>query len=174
MTIKERQQLIENYMPLANSLAWKKCRITPNCVDIDELKSAAYMGLVDAASRFDFSYGVAFGVYAKRRIWGEICDYLRQLQWGGRSAVSMMSIDESMCVSYVQGEQNEFFDLVTKNLNAIGSRLVKMYYREGYTMKEIGEVENLSESRVSQILKVCRKDIESSCDLSKLTSEIAA
>jgi RNA polymerase sigma factor (sigma-70 family) len=174
MTNEERNRLIIDYMPLANRLAWNKCKNTPPCVGIDDLKSAAYMGLVDAASRYNEFLGIAFGVFARTRIWGEICDYLRELRWGGQTNAQVVSLDTSTCISYIQHEQNEFFDITIKNLNFLGSRILRLYYVEGYTMKEIGKFEGLSESRVSQILKNCRNSIKEGCDEEELFAEIAA
>jgi DNA-directed RNA polymerase specialized sigma subunit len=47
------EKLVVDYIPLASKLAWQKSMTTPQSVTFDELKSAAYMGLVDAASKFD-------------------------------------------------------------------------------------------------------------------------
>jgi RNA polymerase sigma factor (sigma-70 family) len=182
MTKNERDELIINYLPLANKLAWQKNRSTPPCVTIDELKSAAYMGLVDAASRFDNSRGIAFGVYARLRITGEMGDYLRQLNWIGPT-FDMMSLDtpigESMTLVDVLEEKpavrrNEFFDKATRPLTGIGRRIVRMYYEEDRTLKEIGAVEGISESRVSQILKENRRHMAQKCDEYELLEEIAA
>src|SRR5690606_9250413 len=84
MTEREREELVVNYMPLANKIAWAKRKTTPICITIDELKSAAYMGLVEAASRFDPARGVAFGVFARMRIAGQITDYLRTFKWSSK------------------------------------------------------------------------------------------
>ena len=183
MTDNERQELIVNYMPLANKIAWSKYRTTPTCVTIDELKSAAYMGLVDAASRFDSSRGIAFGVFSRLRVAGEIGDYLRTLNWVGPIS-QMTSLDapigDSMCLADMIEEEvedtgrDEFFEKVTKPLSAIGGRLVKMYYIGEKTLKEIGAVEGISESRVSQILKQCRQQIGKEFDVLELHAELAA
>lgn len=183
MNDQEREELIVNYMPLANKIAWKKHRTTPTCVTIDELKSAAYMGLVDAASRFDPTRGIAFGVYARLRVAGEIGDYLRTLNWVGPIS-EMASLDapagDSGClVDMLEKEEindspDEFFEKVTKPLTAIGRRLVKMYYVENKTLKEIGVLEGISESRASQILKQCRQQIGKRFDALTLYEELAA
>lgn len=167
MNEEKRNQLIEDYIPLANSLAWKKYQSTPSCVEFDDLKAAAYMGLVDAASRYDDSLGISFGVYSRRRIWGEICDYLRELRWGGKTNAQVVYLDASVCACLQSKNEfldivttNEFFDLFTKGLNELANRIVRMYYMEGYSMNEIGGMEKLSESRISQILKDCRDKIK--------------
>jgi RNA polymerase sigma factor (sigma-70 family) len=176
MTTKEREQLVLDYLPLANKLAWTKNNRTPRSVTIDELKSAAYFGLVDAASRYKPKYGVAFGPFARFRICGEMADYLRELSWGKRQSIQMVSIDESngnqgswadtlRCP--VRCDPNDFFDLVTESLADLGKRIVKMYYVDRRTLREIGTVEGLSESRISQLLSKYRDLIRSELDNEK-------
>ena len=75
------KQLVIDYMPLADNLAKKKSQSVPKSISLDELKSAAYMGLVDAASKFDDKKGVPFSCYARIRISGEMKDYLRSLSY---------------------------------------------------------------------------------------------
>lgn len=181
MTKNERDELIVNYLPLANKLAWQKNKTTPPCVTIDELKSAAYMGLVDAASRFDSNRGIAFGVYARLRITGEMGDYLRQLNWFNQCDMTSLDspIGETMTLVDVLEDKptvrrNEFFDKATRPLNGLGRRIVKMYYEEERTLKEIGAVEGISESRVSQILKENRQCMAQKCNAHELLDEIAA
>lgn len=167
------EQLIINYLPLANKIAWRKNRVTPKCVTIDELKSAAYMGLVDAANRFNPKLGVSFGLYAGIRISGEISDYLRELKWF--NAAKVEPLDITLEVSKEETTlSGEFEKLVTKPLNAIGKRMLKSYYIDGRSMKEIGDEENISESRVSQILKQCRSTIAKQYSKYELYQELAA
>jgi len=131
LTIDERNDLVTNYLPLADKLAWKKNRVTPKSISIDELKSAAYLGLVDAANKFKKDKG-SFGKYASFRIIGEIKDYLREL---GR--FSMISLDagkdeessfSSIFASPEETNPQEFFEEATKNLNALGKKIIKNYF----------------------------------------------
>lgn len=78
MTIEERNELVIKYIPLANKLAFQKNKFTSKNICFDELKSAAYMGLVNAANKFDKKYNCSFYTYAKIRILGEICDFIRK------------------------------------------------------------------------------------------------
>lgn len=47
--------------------------------------------------------------------------------------------------------KNEIVDLIYANLSQIEKMIIMFYYHEGLTMKEIGEVLQISESRVCQI-----------------------
>ena len=66
-------------------------------------------------------------------------------------------------------ETEDFFEFATKVLNAIGKKVIRLYYIEGKSMKEIGEILNVSESRVSQIMKEYLRQIKL-CYLEKLAA----
>jgi RNA polymerase sigma factor for flagellar operon FliA len=174
--MSERHELILNFMPLANKLAWEKKRELPRSVDIDELKSAAYMGLVKAANRFDPKCNVPFPAYARWRIRGEILDYLRELRWD-KSAKVQNADQEVLEILYSTHDVSyteEFFGKVTKSLSAIGQKVVILYYVQERTLKEIGTLLGLSESRISQILSQSRSEIKRRFSESDLRYEIAA
>jgi DNA-directed RNA polymerase specialized sigma subunit len=84
-TMENRDELFNQYIPLANKLACKKHKEMPKCVQLDELKSAAYFGLLDAATKYNQDKHSQFPMYARIRILGEINDYLRRCTWGGRN-----------------------------------------------------------------------------------------
>lgn len=173
-SLQLRNELITRHIPLANKLAWEKWKNTPKYVDIEELQSAAYMGLVDAAEKFQKEQGVAFGLYARIRIQGDICDYLRELSWGRRKKPTLpISLDACVdnnestkfsnsieCNGHLDLKTLEFFEEVTKILPAIGSKVLLLYYVYDFTQKEISNTIGVSESRVSQLLSSCRDFIE--------------
>ena len=144
-------------MPLACRMAKKKSLSAPPHVSFEELQSAAYMGLVDAASRFDPSKGFAFSSFARLRIEGEMKDHMR---------LSML------CESTRLIADGEDFESSSRTANSfdigldisfLGEREMKMlllYYSENRTMKEIGDAEGISESRVSQIMASCKRRIK--------------
>ena len=150
-----------DYMPLADSLAWKKAKITPKSVDIDELKSAAYLGLTQAAISFDPNFGVEFATHAIPRIKGAMGDYLRELQWGPKS---MQSLDlpigeETLGDTVIQKNQSHEITILD-GLEDRSKEIVSMYYIEGFTLKEIGSKIGVKESRVSQLLSETRNRLQ--------------
>jgi RNA polymerase sigma factor for flagellar operon FliA len=57
----------------------------PAFVSRDDIRSAALMGLMDAANRFDPRRGVLFKTFAERRIRGAVFDEVRRMDWFSRS-----------------------------------------------------------------------------------------
>lgn len=155
----KNEKLALDYIPLANSLAWKKNQKTPKNVTFEDLKSVAYLGLVKAADNYDSNLG-SFSNYAKIRINGEIIDYLRQLSSKELKSIEDFQFDEPE-VFEENTKLKYFFNFVFSKLNNIDSTILRMYYLENKTMKEIGVLHGICESRVSQILKKCKSKIKS-------------
>lgn len=84
----DRDDLVKAYMPLVQRIAGKIHRRLPPGTDIESLISAGVIGLLEANERYDPTRGVPFGVFARYRIFGEIMEYLRDLDWVSRSVRS--------------------------------------------------------------------------------------
>lgn len=154
MLTSENHDLVLKYLPFADSIAKNQFKKTPPQVELDELKSAAYLGLVDAASRYDGK--TDFKVFASYRISGEIKDYLRSLQWD-RHNNKVASLPEDYDIAAEEEADNfdEVFDDVTRNrLSMFAKNIMRMYYGERLTIVQIAEKVKLSGARVSQILKL--------------------
>ena len=74
-----RCRLIEQYAPLATSVARRMRVPTGALMGRDDIESAALIGLIDAVDRYDPERGVPFEGYAGLRIRGAILDELRRL-----------------------------------------------------------------------------------------------
>jgi RNA polymerase sigma factor (sigma-70 family) len=165
MTITERNQLIENYLPLAKSIVFERKKSLPKKVDIDDIQSAAYFGLVDAAQKYNPSKS-SFGTYARWRIVGEIKDFVRNAcKASSRYGISLDQTDEngnSLAESIPQKENNsnDFFEDATKKLTDLDRNILIMYYVHEMSMREIGCKIGVSESRISQVLKSARDTVK--------------
>lgn len=85
-----KTELIEKYRYKVRVIAIKMARDLPACVDSDDLFSMGFLGLMDAAEKFDPTRGVKFDTYAEFRIRGAILDELRKQDWVPRSARDRM------------------------------------------------------------------------------------
>lgn len=80
-----RDDLIVSHLPLVKFLVGRIASQLPPHLDQEDLMSAAVIGLITAAERFDPSRGVQFKTFAEQRIRGTIIDELRSQDWLTRS-----------------------------------------------------------------------------------------
>lgn len=178
-SLEQRNKLFDQYLPLAQKIACKKHRDMPKCVQLEELKSAAMCGLLDAATKYQPDKHDQFPVYARIRILGEINDHLRRCTWGGRNrqfygwsldvpvsgsrgSRRPVPLDEGLTdvPEVAENEAEEFFMDLTKSLPQKVRNILRYYYLDGLTMKEISLIENLCESRVSQLMSHYKKVLQ--------------
>lgn len=76
-----RNRLILHYKPLIRYAAERVKARLPREIDVADLESAGFFGLLDAVNGFDLSRGVKFETYCGPRIRGAILDELRSLDW---------------------------------------------------------------------------------------------
>jgi len=79
------EELVRENLPLVHHVVASTRGRLPNHVHIDDLTSAAMVGLFRAARGFDAARGVPFAAYATTRIRGAILDELRGADWASRS-----------------------------------------------------------------------------------------
>lgn len=205
----ERDRLVQESWPLVRRVALQVASRLPTQVELSDLTQAGFLGLLDAASRYDEAKGVRFSTYAELRIRGSILDGLRELDWVPRSVrrrrreleaaagrlearlerapnetelavelgLSVSDLGRIEPVAEMVATTDELDSLVRDPhaidphevlahrelfrilVDAIDSltekeRLVMtLYYYEDLTMKGVGEVLGVNESRVSQIHK---------------------
>jgi len=178
-----RQKLVVDYMYLAERIAFKKKRSVPPQVSVEELKAAAYLGLVDAAEKYKEGIG-NFPTYAYYRISGAIIDYLRELGWGKsnnrKSAVSLdaevsdeFSIKDTLEARTIRSS-DEFFAEISKELPQKATGILKSYYMDGQSLREIAETCHVTESRISQLMSSYRGHIKRRWNKNEFYAEIAA
>ncbi len=93
--IKERDDIISQYMPYAASIASRVCQSLSSAVDYEEVLCNARLGLLEAAKRFDNEQEVDFKTFAYYRIKGAIYDGLRRSGWLPRTLYARIKFDEA-------------------------------------------------------------------------------
>ena len=217
--LDDRSQLIREHIPLVELVVQRMIPQVPSFMTKEDMTSAAMVGLIDAANKFDAAKGVKFKTFAEYRVRGAILDEMRKLDWFSRSmrdkqnqltqtmlrlerqlgrspeeqemaAEMAMSLDEYRvllaevshlgCVSLHETldhteegrsfldslediggatpsdliEKEEMTRLMAEILEELSEKerlVIALYYYEELTQKEIAEVLNVSEGRVSQL-----------------------
>ena len=233
---KEREKIIQEYLPIVKIIAKKVFQRLPANYELDDLISCGVMGLMDAIEKYDHEQGVKFKTYAEYRIKGQILDELRSLDWASRAtrdkiknfekvegqlnhqlgrkatgnevckvlkceikeyhqllqriqpvqtvsltptegSSNVISLHKAFADQKIQNnphqmiEEGNLRDFVKAKINTLSEKegvVLKMYYYEQKTMKEISEILNVTESRVSQLHQISMKKLRK-----KVSSEAA-
>lgn len=83
--LENRDEMIIAHMPMVRYLVNRIASQLPPHLDREDLMSAAIIGLITAAERFDPARGVQFKTFVEQRIRGTIMDELRAQDWLTRS-----------------------------------------------------------------------------------------
>jgi RNA polymerase sigma factor FliA len=83
LTSSEQEQ-VAALVPWARSIAWSWAKRVPRHIDVEDLASAAYVALCQAARDFSPTHGASFKTYAAIRVNGAIRDNLRLQDWMSR------------------------------------------------------------------------------------------
>lgn len=143
------EKLITDNLSLAEKIAKSRKKKLYN-ISYDELKSAAYFGLVQAANSYDPKQNDCFQAYAIFRIVGAIQDYLRELSYGSRS--KRLKREELQDQTFEIFHFEISFDEIITPLPLVNKTILKLYYQDGTKIKDIAKQLEVHESRISQIL----------------------
>ncbi len=83
--LDDRSLLIRENMPLVELVVQRMVPQVPSFMTKEDMVSAAMVGLIDAANKFDPTKGVKFKTFAEYRVRGAILDEMRKLDWFSRS-----------------------------------------------------------------------------------------
>jgi len=134
MTNYNRDFLISEHMNLAKEIAYREWKTATHALDKDEMLSLAYLGLVDAATRweaycakneYDPTATQYFKVFARLRIRGTIRDKIRSEDWATRTLRSKSTRlkaagqDEGVSIA----ELAERTGMSTSEINKVNARL---------------------------------------------------
>lgn len=83
--LDDRSQLIRDHMPLVELVVQRMVPQVPSFMTREDMTSAAMVGLIDAANKYDPGKGAKFKTFAEYRVRGAILDEMRKLDWFSRS-----------------------------------------------------------------------------------------
>ena len=178
---KEKEKLVLNHIYLADKIAVQMFSKLKNKYSLDELKSSAYLGLIDAAEKYEVDNNKPFENFARKRIKGAILDEAKDdkrynVKRGVAHKYPIQSLnapinedDNSIqFIDLVQAKEDYLNDLLIKNeiekmllcLDHREKEIVTMYYFRNLTQQEISQFVGLKQPAVSKIIKRAIKKIK--------------
>lgn len=163
MLTKEMELLVTENMGLAGSMAKQ---FIHTGIDYDDLRSAAYLGLIKAAERFDESKGFKFSSLAGKIMQNEILQLIRK-QKKHRQCVSydaLMSRDGKEEITFLQlfgyedpelerVENIGLYDFMMEDLSEREKQVVDLVIIQGISQTDLAPQLGMSQSYVSRVRK---------------------
>lgn len=143
-----------DHMPITGRIA-SRLHHRYGWVDMDDLRSYAYLGLTLAAKRYRADRGVAFEMFASRKGMFLAIDemrkdgVLRRRRAGPGLTTTVLTADipdPRGSRSYERLERRDMCRMLLGRLRTQDRQLVMMYYADGMTFREIAKVFSISES----------------------------
>lgn len=153
---------------IANNLKEETASVN---LDLEDMTQEGLIGLIDALNRFDPTKGAEFTTYASMRIRGSIIDAIRKNRarttprLNNLTEAEMETIDKERHKAYIDPdplsspeesstlkEETSAVHLAISRLPERNRRIIHMYFFLNLQQREIGQILELSESRISQLL----------------------
>ena len=123
--------VVATYLPLVQHMARQLHRRLPPGHDLDALVNSGVVGLLEALERYDPDRRVSFHVYARHRIYGEMIQCLRSLDWvsrsirawGRRITAARRQLSEQLCREATSEEMAKELDLPLETYHKINYRI---------------------------------------------------
>ncbi len=171
VNISQYEYLVESNQRLVYKIA-RKFKVTP--FEYDDLVQAGMMGLFNAAKKYDITKGLKFSTYATYFIIGSIKDELAKNNFFKVSKYYKMKNDNFDEVDKIV--MNEYREVVLKedlneiegkylnielyDFDQIEKKILKLRLENRFSQAKIGEELQISQSKVSRILKKMKEKIE--------------
>jgi RNA polymerase sigma factor FliA len=213
-TKSNQDDLAVQYLPAVKAMAYRLKERLPSSIEANDLISIGAEELIKLARRYDPTLNDNFWGYGKKRVYGAMLDYLRQLDLMSRSNRKMIKDIEKVIIAYISDFDeepsdayiaekldepiekvrksryaNEVYSLmpIDEQVQALGEpstvdkithdqlittitailhtmterdqMIIQLYYFEELSLKEISAVLDITESRISQIIKTVTRKI---------------
>ncbi len=164
---------VEEHLGLAMTIAWKYYKCYKDKYTYDEIKSTAFLGLVEAVRRFDETKGFKFSTYAIPVIEGRIKREFRDDKWYFKKrgeAHEILSLNV-MIKGTDEGKPTELQDNLEdvnyreedvinsllvrelfKRLTQKEKEVISLYFFNGLSQYQIGKKVNYSQTSVARTI----------------------
>ncbi len=170
--MNEKEELVKKHMKYASSIAKKVKLMLPDYIPLEDLIGWAYLGLVDAANKYKYEYGVSFKTYSYYRIKGAIYDGLREFAWVKPSQYAKFKFQKE--VNSLQEEfllkkkglkstphTEEIKEIIFKVVSVHLISLDSSFEKSGFEVKSKEDPElNFERNEVKKIVNELLKDLD--------------
>jgi RNA polymerase sigma factor (sigma-70 family) len=152
------EELVTNNLKLAYKIALKYYYKFKTTIDLEELQSLSYLGLVKAAKSFKADKNFAFSTYAYKSMRNEIITYFNKVK--NQNTISLYSefgedltledtLSSSINLEY-ETEYNLKIEKLYKFIHGLDNneQIIILYYLQGMTFEKIGNKLGLSRSQI--------------------------
>ncbi len=127
------EEVVSGYLPLVERMARHVHRRLPSGYDLNALVNSGVVGLLEALERYEPERGVSFYVYARYRIYGEMIQCLRSLDWVSRSirawasrfAAARRRLSEQLCREATSEEMAKELEVPLETYHRISYRVAE-------------------------------------------------
>lgn len=161
--IAQRNAYVEANLDLVDQIAAHIAKRLPPCFELDDLKQAGALGLIDAAAKYKRSLNVPFRFFAQIRIRGEILESIRRRRYRDAThaeleaaiyerpdqTTSVVSIDQGIAAGQVARRVRSAMD----GLGDADRKVLEIYYYRQERLAGVGEEFGVRQSRSSQLLQ---------------------
>jgi RNA polymerase sigma factor FliA len=175
-TDEVRNYLVEKYHPLVRYNAERVYTRLPDEVDVEDLVSVGFFGLLDAIKNFKPDLNVKFETYCAQRIRGAILDELRAMDWVPRlvrhrtSRVEQVRSRHEMRfgrkpneeeISNALGVDEEEVKKILKDGSAVQMSSLNRQRYQSDGSREVREIDVLEDGRqIDPLAEIQRRDLK--------------
>ena len=175
----EREKMVETHLTLVDFLVERMMNQVPVFVSREDIRSAALMGLLDAANRFDPRRGVLFKTFAERRIRGAVFDEVRRMDWFSRSMREKQSrlgkatdaLGKQLGRAPEAAELAKALDLELEDFHELQLQVSQLGYVSLH--ENLDDNNNVGKTFIDNLEDTSQVSVQEKIEASELTSELA-
>ena len=127
MSTRSRDEIIHQYYPLVQKIAYRLANRMPNHIDVEDLIHVGVIGLMEAVDRYNPDQMASFDAYLKIRLQGAMVDELRRSDWVPRSVRDrVQQLEYAISQFYQKHQRKPSMQELAQSLDISESQLESM------------------------------------------------